>query len=133
MISSKDINFSKYSIINEQNSSLSTNLEIIDSNKSNQEKASSELSQILVSEEQTQKNSEKNNNISLPISQKQELSQPKEETNQTSVHNLLYGNPIDTLNPKFIGKSHALLYDFEGNPKLTIGPDCKFVFLYKLI
>ena len=83
-----------------------------------------------MSEEQTQKNSEKNNDISLPISQKQELSPPKEETNQTSVHNLLYGNPIDTLNPKFIGKSHALLYDFEGNPKLTIGPDCKFGFFY---
>ena len=86
MTSSDSINYSKYSIINEQNSSRSTDLEIIDPNDTNQKKEQTELSNILISEEG--KNNK--NDISLPISQKQELPQPMDQPSQTSVHNLLF-------------------------------------------
>ena len=127
MTSSEDINFSKYSIITEQNNSLSTDLEIIDQNKSNQGKTPLELSQILISDPQIEEKNDKKSNISIPL-QNQELSQSNEKINQNSVHNLLYGNPIDIINPKYIGKSYAFLYDFKGDPKITIGPHCKIIF-----
>lgn len=129
MTSSESINYSKYSIINEQNSSRSTDLEIIDPNDTNQKKEQTELSNILISEEG--KNNK--NDISLPISQKQELPQPMDQPSQASVHNLLFGNAVDTLNPKFLGKSYAFLYDEYGDPKITIGPDCKFKYVIIII
>jgi hypothetical protein len=126
MTSSDSINYSKYSIINEQNSSRSTDLEIIDPNDTNQKTKQTELSNILISEEENNKKELNKNDISLPISEKQELPQPMEQPAQTSVHNLLFGNAVDTLNPKFLGKSYAFSYDEYGDPKITIGPDCKF-------
>ena len=61
------------------------------------------------------------------------LSQNLVEDNQQkgiAVNYLLYGNPIETINPKFIGKSFAFKYDSDGNPKITIGPDCKYFLLF---
>ena len=126
MTSSDSINYSKYSIINEQNSNRATDLEILDPNDSAQKKEQTELSNILISEEGNNKKELNKNDISLPISEKQELPQPMEQPAQTSVHNLLFGNAVDILNPKFLGKSYAFSYDEYGDPKITIGPDCKF-------
>ena len=99
MTSSENINYSQ---INSQNINISTDLEMVEST-----------------------GKEKHINI---VNQDKESSQSLEVTNQTSsVHNLLYGNPIDCINPKFIGKSFAFKYNSKGDPKLTIGPDCKLI------
>lgn len=44
---------------------------------------------------------------------------------------LLYGNHIDNLHPKYLGKSRAFLY-INNYPLIIIGPDCKFYNLYIL-
>ena len=126
MTSSEEINFSKYSIINEENNNISTDIEIVETNDPAQEKSKTELTNILIPEEEKETKNEDNNNLSLLTAQKDELSQPMDQAPQTTIHNLLFGNPIDIVNPKFIGKSFAFLYDKYGDPKLTIGPDCKF-------
>ena len=113
MTSSKSINYSKYSSINEQN-----NLNLDERNIKKEEKSLNEFSKILLPISQ-----DINNNNSLDT--KGLLPINNEQNRQISVHNLLYGNPIDLINPKYIGKSFAFLYDFDGNPKMTIGPDCK--------
>ncbi len=38
---------------------------------------------------------------------------------------LLYGNDISIISPKFLGKSRGFCYNLNGDPKITIGPDCK--------
>ena len=126
MTSSEEINFSKYSIINEENNNISTDIEIVETNDPAQEKSKTELTNILIPEEEKETKNEDNNNLSLLTAQKDELSQPMDQAPQTTIHNLLYGNPIDIINPKFLGRSFAFLYDKYGDPKLTIGPDCKF-------
>ena len=129
MTSSESINFSKYSIINEETNNISTDLEIVETKDTSQEKSKTELSDMLLPEEEKETKNESINNLSLAITQKNELSQPMDQAPQTTIHNLLYGNSIDTINPKFIGKSFAFLYDKYGDPKLTIGPDCKFKYI----
>ena len=113
MTSSKSINYSKHLTIKEQ-----TNLDLIEKNIEKEEKSINELSQILVTNSQDIINN--NNSID-----KKGLMAANDQINQISIHNLLYGNPIDSIKPKYIGKSYAFLYDFYGNPKITIGPDCK--------
>ena len=98
----------------------------METNDPAQEKSKTELTNILIPEEEKETKNEDNNNLSLLTAQKDELSQPMDQAPQTTIHNLLFGNPIDIINPKFIGKSFAFLYDKYGDPKLTIGPDCKF-------
>ena len=99
MTSSDSINYSQ---INSQNINISTDLEMV---------------------EQKEKEKDNNNYIN-----DKETSQSIEVNNRASVHNLLYGNPIDCKNPKFLGKSFAFKYDLHGDPKITIGPDCKIIF-----
>ena len=48
----------------------------------------------------------------------------KKETKNEN-NDKLYGNPVDEMFPKYIGNSFAFLYNKYGNPRLTIGPDCK--------
>ena len=38
---------------------------------------------------------------------------------------LLYGNDINNLYPKYLGKMLSLIY-IKNQPLITIGPDCKF-------
>ena len=42
---------------------------------------------------------------------------------------LLYGNHIENLHPKYLGKSRAFLY-INNYPLIIIGPDCKFYFYF---
>ena len=125
MTSSESINYSQYSIINEQNNNISNDLEIVDTQT--KDKTPKKLSQILVNENSETKNNianKDNNSLSLSNDSTKITVQQK----QSSFHNLLYGNPIDSTNPKYIGKSYAFLYDNNGEPKITIGPDCKYIF-----
>lgn len=98
MTSSESINYSQ---INSQNINKSTDLEMVEQK-----------------EIQPYKNNNTKNN---------EVSESLEVKTQISVHNLLYGNPIDCINPKYLGRSFAFKYDINGDPKITIGPDCKLI------
>ena len=110
MISSDSINFSKYSVISDNNN-RSTDLEIIETkDNSSQNQDKEELSKsLIVTKEQSEKNDK--NNISNALIYK---------------INNIYGNPLEELSPKYIGKSRAFFFDSNGNPRITIGPDCKF-------
>ena len=115
MISSESINYSKYSKINDNNNKQSNDLEIIETKDNSFKKEDKkELSQILIV---SKDNKDKDQN----------------ETNGKGDNNYknynfsdLYGNPYEELKPKYLGNSLALYYDKYGNPKITIGPDCKF-------
>ena len=110
MISSDSINFSKYSVISDNNN-RSTDLEIIETkDNSSQNQDKEELSKsLLVIKEQSAKNDKNNINNELIY----------------KINNI-YGNPFEELSPKYIGKSRAFFFDNNGNPRITIGPDCKF-------
>ena len=47
----------------------------------------------------------------------------KNKNNKTKKY-LLYGNHIDNLKPKYLGKTRAFCY-INNYPLFTIGPDCK--------
>ena len=110
MISSDSINFSKYSVISDNNN-RSTDLEIFETkDNSSQNQDKEELSKsLLVIKEQSAKNDKNNINNELIY----------------KINNI-YGNPFEELSPKYIGKSRAFFFDNNGNPRITIGPDCKF-------
>ena len=108
MISSESINFSKYSMINENNKQ-SNDLEIVERKENlNKTKEPEELSQKLVISNPEQNNQNTNND---PFDK---------------IDDIIYSNPYETIKPKYIGTSLAFFYDNNGNPRITIGPDCKF-------
>jgi hypothetical protein len=107
MISSESINFSKYSKISDNNNK-SNGLEIIEMKiNTNRNEEKEELSQKLMI----------NNSV------KDEKSSDSESSSEIS--DTIYGNPYSVKYPKYIGKSKAFFYDKNGNPRITIGPDCK--------
>ena len=108
MISSESINFSKYSKIDD-NSNQSNDLEIIETKeKPIKKEEKNDLSQNLIVSNETKNEVNDKNEIKYKL-------------------NNLYGNPYEELNPKYIGKSLALFFDKYGNPRITIGPDCKYI------
>ena len=110
MISSESINFSKYSKINENNTN-SNDLEIIDTKENTKKNEDQkELSQTLMISNTEEKEKEKN-----------DIKETKNESNDK-----LYGNPYNEIYPKYLGKCFAFFFNKNGNPRLTIGPDCKF-------
>ena len=115
MISSESINYSKYSIINEQNFNIPNDLEINDPSTGIQEKDNKNIESIIIPTKD--EDNEKNNDKLLPPSEKQ----------NESPNNDLYGNKIEKINPTFLGKSLALFYNEYGDPRITIGPDCKII------
>ena len=117
MISSESINNSKYSIINEQNFNISNDLEINDPNSDIQEKENKNIQSIIIPTDD--ENNEKGNDKLLP---------PSEKNNEKPTNDL-YGNKIENINPKFLGNSLALFYNENGDPRITIGPDCKNILL----
>ena len=126
MISSESINFSKYSQINNQNNkNLTTDIDSVNQKKENKSKDEKELSQMLLLPNEEIKPETEKENESNEYNQQKELEQSTENSEEEPTKSLLYGNPIDSLNPKYLGKCYAFLYDSKGNPKLIIGPDCK--------
>ena len=107
MISSDSINFSKYSMIGDNNNNQSTDLEIIESkDNSSQNYDKEELSKVLLVTKEHQEENNKKNELIYKIGN-------------------IYGNSFEDLTPKYIGKSRAFFFDNNGNPRITIGPDCK--------
>ena len=97
-------------MIGDNNNNRSTDLEIIETkDNSSQNHDKEELSkELLVTKEHQEENNEKNKNNELIY----------------KIGNI-YGNSFENLTPKYIGKSRAFFFDKNGNPKITIGPDCK--------
>ena len=63
-----------------------------------------------------------NNKLIKPIIENEE-EQKKNEEEEENI--LLYGNDINNLYPKYLGKMRSFFY-IKNQPLITIGPDCKF-------
>lgn len=75
-------------------------------------------------------------NIPMIIKENEEKLEKEEKeeqkNNQDNNNNiLLYGNDINNLYPKYIGKMRSFLY-IKNEPLITIGPDCKFFYLFTI-
>ena len=62
-----------------------------------------------------------NNKLIKPIIEKEE----EQKKNEEEENILLYGNDINNLYPKYLGKMRSFFY-IKNQPLITIGPDCKF-------
>ena len=62
-----------------------------------------------------------NNKLIKPIIEKEE----EQKKNEEEENILLYGNDINNLYPKYLGKMRSFFY-IKNEPLITIGPDCKF-------
>ena len=74
-------------------------------------------------------NDNDNDKLNIPIIEKEQEEQKKNVENDNNL--LLYGNDINNLYPKYLGKMLSLIY-IKNQPLITIGPDCKF-FYYLII
>jgi len=63
-----------------------------------------------------------NDKLNIPIIEKE---QEVQKNNVEDNNILLYGNDINNLYPKYLGKMLSLIY-IKNQPLITIGPDCKF-------
>ena len=63
-----------------------------------------------------------NEKLNIPIIEKE---QEVQKNNVEDNNILLYGNDINNLYPKYLGKMLSLIY-IKNQPLITIGPDCKF-------
>ena len=71
-------------------------------------------------------------NIPMIIKENEEkLEKEKKKNNQDNNNILLYGNDINNLYPKYIGKMRSFFY-IKNEPLITIGPDCKFFYLFTI-
>ena len=79
---------------------------------------------------------EKNNEQEKVLKKEETKLKPSSETlNNSNIGTkkyLLYGNHIDNLKPKYLGKARAFCY-INNYPIIIIGPDCKFYFSFKFI
>ena len=116
MVSSESINYSKYSMINEPNTNISNELLVNEQNISNNE---------IMEMNSVSTESDKDDTKLLSTTEKNEINQQINKSQEIISNDLLYGNNIDYLEPKFLGKSRAFFYNVNGDPKITIGPDCK--------
>ena len=62
-----------------------------------------------------------NNKLIKPIIENEE----EQKKNEEEENILLYGNDINNLYPKYLGKMRSFFY-IKNHPLITIGPDCKF-------
>ena len=74
-------------------------------------------------------------NIPMIIKENEEKLEKEEKeeqkNNQDNNNILLYGNDINNLYPKYIGKMRSFFY-IKNEPLITIGPDCKFFYLFTI-
>ena len=64
-----------------------------------------------------------NDKLNIPIIEKEQEVQKNNVENENNL--LLYGNDINNLYPKYLGKMLSMIY-IKNQPLITIGPDCKF-------
>jgi hypothetical protein len=112
----------------EGNSNNMINNKYYDINKKDQDNKhkQTELSIIIDTSASSDLNEDDNLNRELDSEQINKLNSPmiKEEQNHFNNNLLLYGNSINDLTPKRLGKMFAFCY-INQKPLIVIGPDCK--------
>ena len=96
----------------------------INKNNKNSNQIQTELSTMMETSS-LDLNEEESLGKEIESSQMNKLNRPiiKEEQNHLNT-SLLYGNSINDLSPRRLGKMYAFLY-FKNKPLIIIGPDCK--------
>ena len=74
---------------------------------------------------QEEKLDEDENNIKTPIIENEKEIKADNEDKESP---LLYGNDINNIYPKYLGKMLSFIY-VKNQPLISIGPDCKFLFI----
>ena len=110
-------NESSNSTENKSNITLSTSLDITDINNSINAPTETDLLNDPESAIETTYNVQKEKISQINIKE-------SNENNTKKNLNLLYGNHISNLQPKYLGKTRALFYRND-YPLIIIGPDCK--------
>ena len=91
-----------------------------DINKNNENiKSQIELSSFTEKDSMNYLNNENKLNIPIIIKEKEE---EKNKLDDNMI--LLYGNDINNIYPKYLGKMLSMIY-VKNNPLIVIGPDCK--------
>ena len=106
--------------INKTNENKKIELEL--SSMTNSSTIHSEYNDI-VQEEKLDDDDE--NNIKTPIIENEKEVKSDIDDKESP---LLYGNDINNMCPKYLGKMLCFLYT-KNQPKIAIGPDCKFLFI----
>ena len=108
--------------INKLNINIKSEMELSSFSKSNDS-----TEDKIINEEKLDDDND-NDKLNIPIIEKeQEIQKNNVEDNNI----LLYGNDINNLYPKYLGKMLSMIY-IKNQPLITIGPDCKF-FYYLII
>ena len=74
---------------------------------------------------QEEKLDDDENNIKTPIIENEKEIKADNEDKESP---LLYGNDINNMYPKYLGKMLSFIY-VKNQPLISIGPDCKFLFI----
>ena len=102
--------------INKLNINIKSEMELSSFSKSNDS-----TEDKIINEEKLDDDND-NDKLNIPIIEKeQEIQKNNAEDNNI----LLYGNDINNLYPKYLGKMLSMIY-IKNQPLITIGPDCKF-------
>ena len=102
--------------INNLNINIKSQMELSSFSKSNDS-----TEDKIINEEKLDDDND-NDKLNIPIIEKeQEIQKNNVEDNNI----LLYGNDINNLYPKYLGKMLSMIY-IKNQPLITIGPDCKF-------
>lgn len=109
--------------INNLNTNIKSEMELSSFSKTNDS-----TDDKIINEEKLDDDND-NDKLNIPIIEKEQEEQKKNVENDNNL--LLYGNDINNLYPKYLGKMLSMIY-IKNQPLITIGPDCKF-FYYLII
>ena len=102
--------------INKLNINIKSEMELSSFSKSNDS-----TEDKIINEEKLDDDND-NDKLNIPIIEKE---QEVQKNNVEDNNILLYGNDINNLYPKYLGKMLSMIY-IKNQPLITIGPDCKF-------
>ena len=102
--------------INNLNINIKSEMELSSFSKSNDS-----TEDKIINEEKLDDDND-NDKLNIPIIEKE---QEVQKNNVEDNNILLYGNDINNLYPKYLGKMLSMIY-IKNQPLITIGPDCKF-------
>ena len=102
--------------INNLNTNIKSEMELSSFSKTNDS-----TDDKIINEEKLDDDND-NDKLNIPIIEKE---QEVQKNNVEDNNILLYGNDINNLYPKYLGKMLSMIY-IKNQPLITIGPDCKF-------
>ena len=103
--------------INNLNTNIKSEMELSSFSKTNDS-----TDDKIINEEKLDDDND-NDKLNIPIIEKEQEVQKNNVENDNNL--LLYGNDINNLYPKYLGKMLSMIY-IKNQPLITIGPDCKF-------